>query len=64
VDPAHFCGRYALKYVHLVICFLFRLTKPSNMLTVSFATRTDSTNDPLVECALALAVEFMALTGQ
>jgi hypothetical protein len=34
------------------------------MLTVSFATRTDSTDDPLVERALALAVEFMALTGQ
>jgi hypothetical protein len=35
----------------------------SNMLTVSFATRTDSTMDPLTERALALATEFMDLTG-
>ncbi|KAI0319142.1 cytochrome P450 [Amylostereum chailletii] len=47
VNPAHFAGRYAL----------------NNMLTVSFATRTDSTSDPLVERALALATEFMHLTG-
>lgn len=36
----------------------------SNMLTVSFATRTDSTMDPLTERALALATEFMDLTGK
>jgi cytochrome P450 len=47
VNPANFCGRFAL----------------NNMLTVSFATRTDSTEDPLVERALALATEFMDLTG-
>ncbi|KAI0037219.1 cytochrome P450 [Vararia minispora EC-137] len=47
VNPAHFCGRYAL----------------NNMLSVSFATRTDSTDDPLVERALWLATEFMTLTG-
>jgi hypothetical protein len=33
------------------------------MLTVSFGTRTDSTADPLTESALALATEFMDLTG-
>ena len=33
------------------------------MLTISFATRTDSTQDPLVENALELAMEFMDLTG-
>ena len=36
----------------------------SNMLTVSFATRTGSTSDPLVERALSLATEFMALSGR
>jgi hypothetical protein len=35
----------------------------SNMLTVSFATRTGSTSDPLIERALSLATEFMDLTG-
>ena len=35
----------------------------SNMLTITFATRTDSTSDPLTERALALATEFMDLTG-
>jgi hypothetical protein len=34
------------------------------MLTVSFGTRTDSTSDPLTESALALATEFMDLTGK
>jgi hypothetical protein len=34
------------------------------MLTVSFATRTDSTSDPLTERALELATEFMDLTGK
>ena len=33
------------------------------MLTVSFATRTDSTSDPLVERALSLVTEFMDLSG-
>ncbi|KAH9991557.1 cytochrome P450 [Russula vinacea] len=47
INPAHFVGRYAL----------------NNMLTVSFGTRTDSTADPLTESALALATEFMDLTG-
>jgi hypothetical protein len=36
----------------------------SNMLTISFATRTDSTMDPLTERAMALATEFMDLTGK
>ncbi|KAH9974786.1 cytochrome P450 [Lactifluus volemus] len=47
INPAHYAGRYAL----------------NNMLTVSFATRTDSTSDPLTERALELATEFMDLTG-
>jgi len=33
------------------------------MLTISFATRTDSALDPLTERALALAKEFMELAG-
>ena len=33
------------------------------MLTISFGTRTDSTIDPLTERALAMATEFMDLTG-
>ncbi|KAH9959782.1 cytochrome P450 [Russula dissimulans] len=47
INPAHFIIRYTL----------------NNMLTISFATRTDSTLDPLTERARALATEFMALTG-
>lgn len=35
----------------------------SNMLTISFGTRTDTATDPLVEKALAMAMEFMDLTG-
>jgi hypothetical protein len=34
------------------------------MLTISFATRTDSTLDPLTERAISLAKEFMELTGE
>lgn len=33
------------------------------MLTVSFGMRTDTVEDPLVERALDLAMEFMDLTG-
>jgi hypothetical protein len=33
------------------------------MLTISFGMRTDSTTDPLIECALALTMEFMELSG-
>jgi len=47
IDPAHFVGRFAL----------------NNMLTISFATRTDSALDPLTERALALAKEFNELAG-
>jgi cytochrome P450 len=47
IYPAHFVARYAL----------------NNMLTITFATRTDSTTDPLTERALALAIEFNDLTG-
>jgi hypothetical protein len=36
----------------------------SNMLIISFAMRTDSTSDPLIEKALDLAMEFMDLTGE
>jgi hypothetical protein len=34
------------------------------MLTITFATRTDSTLDPLAARGLALATEFMELTGK
>jgi cytochrome P450 len=47
INPAHFTGRFAL----------------NNMLTITFATRTDSTLDPLTKRALELNNEFMALTG-
>jgi hypothetical protein len=36
----------------------------SNMLNVSFATRTGSTSDPLIKRALSLATEFMEITGR
>ena len=69
INPAHFVGRYALKYVAHVSSFSGQesltdvMHHCSNMLTVSFGTRTDSTADPLTESALALATEFMDLTG-
>ncbi|KAJ7477180.1 cytochrome P450 [Mycena galericulata] len=47
LDPSSYAGRYAL----------------NNMLTISFATRTDTSESPLVERALELAMEFMDLTG-
>jgi hypothetical protein len=34
------------------------------MLAMAFATRTDSTLDPLTERTLALTEEFMELTGR
>ena len=34
------------------------------MLILSFATRTDSTLDPLTEQGVSLAKEFMDLTGE
>jgi hypothetical protein len=67
INPAHFVGRYALKYV----AYASSLTRESdrcvtcsNMLTITFGTRTDSTADPLTESALALATEFNDLTGK
>jgi hypothetical protein len=33
------------------------------MLAISFGTRTHSTSDPLAERGVALAFEFMELTG-
>jgi hypothetical protein len=67
INPAHFVGRYALKYV----AYASSLTRESdgcvnhsNMLTITFGTRTDSTVDPLTESALALATEFNDLTGK
>ena len=70
INPAHFIGRYALKYV--TICFVFLWMSESykydslcsNMLTISFATRTDSTLDPLTKRVLALTKEFNELTGR
>jgi hypothetical protein len=35
----------------------------SNMLTVSFATRTDSAEDALTERALSITAEFAEITG-
>ncbi|KAI0088423.1 cytochrome P450 [Irpex rosettiformis] len=47
ISPAHYTGRYTL----------------NNMLTLSFAMRTDSTSDPLIERILSMAMEFNDLTG-
>ncbi|KAH8102034.1 cytochrome P450 [Cristinia sonorae] len=47
INPAHYAGRYAL----------------NNMLTISFGTRTDTSTDPLVQRAIAMAMEFMELSG-
>ncbi|KAI0050025.1 cytochrome P450 [Auriscalpium vulgare] len=47
VDPTHASGRYSF----------------NNMFRLSFGTRTESAADPLSERALALANEFMELTG-
>jgi hypothetical protein len=66
VNPAHFAGRYALKSV-AIFFFSVVVCKSdghiSNMLTITFGTRADSTVDPLTDRALALASEFMELTG-
>ena len=66
INPAHYAGRFALKFVLSAFCMmLFKLTwTNSNMLIISFGMRTDSSTDPLVEKALELAKEFMYLTGQ
>ena len=69
IDPAHFVGRYALKYVthaslsHGCKILTMQCVAYSNMLTISFGSRTDSTHDPLVERALSLATEYMELSG-
>nr|BAL05141.1 cytochrome P450 [Phanerodontia chrysosporium] len=47
INPAHYTGRYTL----------------NNMLTISFAMRTESTQDPLIQRILAMAMEFNDLTG-
>jgi len=47
INPANFVGRYIL----------------NNMLMIAFATRTDSTLDPLTKRALALMKEFMEISG-
>ena len=47
-----------MEFSHM-ICIAY-----SNMLTISFGSRTDSTVDPLVERALSLATEYMSLTGK
>lgn len=64
VNPAHSAGRYALKYALIFSVDVSSDRYTSNMLTISFATRTDSTLDPLTEQALDLATEFMDLTGK
>lgn len=66
INPAHYAGRYAFKSVSFLLTFS-KLDQTdaavSNMLTISFGTRTDTASDPLVEKALAMAMEFMDLTG-
>ena len=66
ISPSHYTGRYVLKSVH-PSTQISRQTRThscfSNMLTISFGTRTDLTTDPLIERALALTMEFMDLTG-
>ncbi|KAG6879406.1 hypothetical protein C0992_002888 [Termitomyces sp. T32_za158] len=47
IDPANHCDRFALNI----------------MLMISFATRTCSTSVPLIEKAVELGMEFMALAG-
>jgi hypothetical protein len=69
IDPAHFVARYALKYVahrlHMDVGFShMQCVTYSNMLTISFGSRTDSTLDPLVERAVSLAAEYMDLSGR
>jgi hypothetical protein len=70
INPARFIGRYTLKYVAIHSVFLkMQGSKKcdlvcSNMLTLAFATRTNSTCDPLIERALAMNEEFMHLTGR
>ena len=70
VNPARFVVRYTLKYVAMFsVSLQFQGSNKydpvcSNMLTLAFATRTDSTRDPLTEHALAINEEFMHLTGR
>ncbi|KAJ3543693.1 hypothetical protein NM688_g5830 [Phlebia brevispora] len=47
INPAHYTGRYTL----------------NNMLTITFAMRTDTSSDPLIDRILAMAMEFNDLTG-
>ena len=65
INPAHYSGRFALKSAQSTFCILLlKLTwRHSNMLIISFGMRTDSSDDPLVEKALELTMEFMDLTG-
>lgn len=65
IDPATYAGRYALKLV-LFSIFVHRTLSdysPSNMLTLTFGSRTVKATDPLVQEALRLGMEFMRLTG-
>ena len=70
VNPARFISRYSLKYVaiHSVFLKMWGSKKYdlvcSNMLMLAFATRTNSTCDPLLERASAMNEEFMHLTGR
>ena len=64
IDPAHFVARYALKYVHGGRMNVGFSLAYSNMLTISFGSRTNSMLDPLVERATYLAAEYMDLTGR
>lgn len=65
VNPHHYAGRYALKYVStLPLNTIIFDDQYSNMLLISFGIRTDNIEDPLIARALHLAMEFMDLTGK
>lgn len=64
INPAHYTGRYTLKWVYHISTYEQRINVMiSNMLTISFAMRTDSTDDPLIQRILTMAMEFNDLTG-
>lgn len=51
--------------VSLTVFALRAMNSPysSNMLTITFAMRTDTTSDPLITRILSMAMEFNDLTG-
>ena len=55
---------FKVSVIHLLHDALEADLGHSNMLNISFGMRTGSCDDPLVEKALELTMEFMDLTGQ